>query len=50
MEGISTYCERYGMDRSYSSQYSEILMDSLAMASPADVMRCLLACSMTYFK
>ena len=38
------------MERSCSSQYCEISMDYAFMASPAEVILSLLACSITYPK
>ena len=47
---LITYCDKYGIDLSYSSQNWDILMDSLSIASPSEVIRCLSAWCITYSK
>ena len=40
--------ETYGMELSFSSQYLEIVRDSVFIFSPSAVILCLLACAITY--
>ena len=44
---MTTYWDRYGIAFSYSSQYWDILIDSLYMFSPSEVIRCLFAWAIT---